>query len=382
MAMSLQSSKDTSQFGKGDVRGVIAPEAANNAKEGGALIPTLFFGIPGSGSNALLLGGLMLIGLSPGRSMVTDHVDLVYLIIWSLAIAHVIGAIICVLLARPISGLTRVRYALIAPFMVVMIVFAAFQATQDWGDIYVAMLLGLGGLMLKRFGWSRPAMLIGFVLSQPLEKALYRTVQVYGFDVLLRPVSLGLLALAVVSGIYAWRSKTKVSDTASGATEASALHRRPQLIFAGGMIVLMALALWDVSGLRFLGAVFPVTIAAATLVLTLIGTLVISRAGAGNVLLFDSEAEYRATGGEARPIWWFLGWFALLPAMAWVLGFFIAAPIYVCAFLLIFARSKPWQALVGAVGIAAFLWMARDFLYVSYPRGLLEQWANLPYWLQ
>ena len=186
----LQSSKDTSQFGKGDIRGVIAPEAANNAKEGGALIPTLFFGIPGSGTNALLLGGLVLIGLTPGRSMVTDHVDLVYLIIWSLALAHVIGAVICVMLAQPIARLTRVRYALIAPFMIVMIVFAAFQATQDWGDIYLALVLGIGGLALKRFGWSRPAMLIGFVLSKPLEQSLYRTVQVYGLDVLLRPASL------------------------------------------------------------------------------------------------------------------------------------------------------------------------------------------------
>lgn len=378
----LQTSKDRSQFGKGDVRGVIAPEAANNAKEGGALIPTLFFGIPGSGSNALLLGGLMLIGLSPGRSMVTDHVDLVYLIIWSLAVAHVVGAIICVLLARPISGLTRVRYTLIAPFMIVMIVFAAFQATQDWGDIYVALVLGLGGLMLKRFGWSRPAMLIGFVLSQPLEKSLYRTIQVYGFDVLLRPVSLALLVIAVLSGIYAWRSKHKVSDTVGGATTASSANRRPQLIFAAGLMLLLAAALWDVARLRFLGAVFPVTVGVTTLLLTVAGTAFIARGAPGNALIYDAEVEYRASGGEARPVWWFIGWFALLPALAWVLGFFIAAPIYVLLFLRTFAGASWRQTVVGTIGIAVFLWIARDFLYVSYPQGLLEQWVNLPYWLE
>ena len=80
-----QTTKDTSQFGKGDIRGVIAPESANNAKEGGALIPTLIFGIPGSGNKVLLLGGFVLIGIEPGLDMVTTNLDLTYLMIWSLA---------------------------------------------------------------------------------------------------------------------------------------------------------------------------------------------------------------------------------------------------------------------------------------------------------
>jgi TctA family transporter len=66
----VQTSKDKSQFGKGDIRGVIAPESANNAKQGGALLPTLLFGIPGSGSMAIFLGGMILIGIQPGPSMV------------------------------------------------------------------------------------------------------------------------------------------------------------------------------------------------------------------------------------------------------------------------------------------------------------------------
>ncbi|MGV8989230.1 MAG: tripartite tricarboxylate transporter permease [Cypionkella sp.] len=377
----MQTSKDKSQFGKGDIRGVIAPEAANNAKEGGALIPTLFFGIPGSGTNALLLGGLVMIGLTPGRSLVTEHVDLVYLIIWSLALAHVFGAIICILLARPISTLTRVRYTLIAPFMIVMIVFAAFQATLDWGDIYVAMILGMGGLTVKRFGWSRPAMLIGFVLSKPLEQSLYRTIQVYGFDVLLRPMSLVLLAVAVISGIYAWRNKTKVSDTAGGATLASSKIRRPQILFAAAILLLTLTALWNVSHLRFLGAVFPMTVGIACLVLTLTAIVQIARSPDHSPILYDSEVEFRAEGGEARPIFYYLGWFALLPAMSWVLGFFLAAPLYVFVFLFFMAGSKLRQAVFGALGIALFLLVARDYLYVSYPQGLLEQWVELPYWL-
>ncbi len=378
----LQTAKDKSQFGKGDIRGVIAPEAANNAKEGGALIPTLFFGIPGSGSMALLLGGFVLIGLTPGRTMVNDHVDLVYLIIWSLAIAHVIGAVICVLLARPISAVAAVPYTMVAPFMIVLIYFAGFQATRDWGDIVAMLALGVIGILLKRFGWSRPALLIGFVLSKPLEAALYRTVQIYGFDVLLRPLSLGLLAIALVSGFYAWRSKSKVSETSGTTTGASSIHRRDQIIFATAVALVVAYSLVSNASLRFLGSVFPLSTAAITLVLTLAALALMAFKREAHHLLFDSEAEYRARGVTGvRPMPYYFAWLILLAALAWVFGFFIAAPLYVIIFIMVLGR-EPWQkAVIGAMGTVILLTVIRDVLLLNYPQGLLEQWLDLPDWL-
>ena len=88
--------------GKGDVRGVIAVEASNNAREGGALVPTLFFGIPSSGSMAVFLGGMTLLGIEAGPQLVGSRLDLTYAIIWSLAIANVMGTLLCVTLAEPI----------------------------------------------------------------------------------------------------------------------------------------------------------------------------------------------------------------------------------------------------------------------------------------
>lgn len=176
----VQTTRGPNTFGRGDIRGVIAPEAANNAKEGGALIPTLLLGIPGSGTMALLLGGFMLIGVTPGRSMVTTNIDLSYVIIWSIALANILGALICIALARPISLLTTVRYSLIAPFMIVLIFFAAFQATRSWYDLGALVIAGVLGVYMKRFGWSRAAVLIGFVLSSNLEAAFYRAIQIYG----------------------------------------------------------------------------------------------------------------------------------------------------------------------------------------------------------
>jgi putative tricarboxylic transport membrane protein len=208
-AHAMQSAKDRSQFGKGDIRGVIGPEASNNADNGGALVPTLMFGIPGSGSMALFLGALVLIGVEPGIGMMERHLDLTFIIIWSLAIANVLGAGICLFLARPIARLTLVPFMLVAPFMIVIVYFAAFQATRAWEDLIALFVLGVFGMYMKRFGWSRPAFLIGFVLSMRLDASVYQSIQVYGASFLQRGGVLLILALIAVSVYLAIRMKVQ-----------------------------------------------------------------------------------------------------------------------------------------------------------------------------
>lgn len=97
----VQTTKKKERFGSGEIRGVIAPESANNAKEGGGLVPTLLFGIPGSGSMAIFIGALALLGqgeLEPGQQMLTDDLNITYAIVWMLALANVLGTILCIAL--------------------------------------------------------------------------------------------------------------------------------------------------------------------------------------------------------------------------------------------------------------------------------------------
>ncbi|MDH3702308.1 MAG: tripartite tricarboxylate transporter permease, partial [Alphaproteobacteria bacterium] len=201
----IQTTKDRENFGKGDIRGVLAPESANNAKEGGAMIPTLLFGIPGSGSYAILLGGFVLVGIEPGITMMTEHLNLTFMMIWSLALANVLGAGLCLLLANYVALLTTIRYAILAPFMIVLIFFAAFQATRDWYDLIALMVIGTLGVFLKRFGWSRPALLIGFFLAPRLEPKIYQAAQVYGWTFFERPIVIALLILTILSIWAAWK---------------------------------------------------------------------------------------------------------------------------------------------------------------------------------
>jgi TctA family transporter len=203
----MQTSRDRDGFGKGDIRGVIAPESSNNAKEGGGLIPTLLFGIPGSGSMAIFLGGIFLLGIQPGPTMMKENLDLIYTAIWSLAIANIFGAGLCILLSRPITSLTYIRFSVLAPFMIMIIILASYQATRDWGDFIALLVMGMIGWIMKRFGWPRPAALIGFVLSKNAETYLFISVQRYGAEWIFRPgvLILGVIILLSVSAGAFWQ---------------------------------------------------------------------------------------------------------------------------------------------------------------------------------
>lgn len=194
----VQTSRDRSRFGKGDVRGVIAPESANNAKEGGVLMPTLLFGVPGSSAMALFLGALLIFGIQPGPALLRDDLDLVFVIIWSLALGNIFGTLLCLLLSRPIAALTFVPFHFVAPVVIVIVILGAFQETRHWGDLVMLFTFGLLGWTMKRIGMPRPPLLIGFILSGLAERYLWMSYNLYDWDWIWRPMVLAIFALMVV----------------------------------------------------------------------------------------------------------------------------------------------------------------------------------------
>ncbi|QJP12320.1 tripartite tricarboxylate transporter permease [Starkeya sp. ORNL1] len=377
----VQSSRQRDQFGKGDIRGVIAPEAANHAVRGGDLVPTLFFGIPGSGSMALLLGGFILIGIEPGARMVTQNLDLTFLIIWSLAIASIIGALLCIILAGPIAKLTLVKYSYLAPFITVLMFFTAYQATRDWGDVVALFALTIVGLLLKRFGWSRPALIVGFVLSSGLEASIYQTVQVYGFTFLARPQSIIILILVIASLVLALRAMRSRASADGTAREFTA-SRLPQILFSTVMAIAVACAIVSVSQDSYLTLVFPLGVGGLTLILLLIVIAQQSFGSAAHPALADENAygpdEEKPIASQLLYMSWFFGFICLM----WLVGFSIASAIFVGAFITAECRGPIWRnagfgaATTGVLSILAF------FLYLQYPAGVLEQYVSLPWWLR
>jgi putative tricarboxylic transport membrane protein len=374
----VQSARDRSQFGKGDVRGVIGPESANNAKDGADLIPTLFFGIPGSGTMALFMGGLVVIGVTPGRSLVTNQTDLIYLIIWSLAIANVLATAISMALARPIAALTAIRFTLIAPFIIVMIFMSAFQAKSDWGDIVALFVVGAVGIYMKRFGWSRAALLIGLVLSQRLESSLYRTVQIYGLDIFMRPIALGILALAAVSLYFAIRAKARASADDGEASEASRRTIWPQVAFATALLAFVIAMAVDAMRLKFLAKVFPLSVAAIAGTLLVIAIAAMLRRSPAPGLLFDADAEGAAGDARTRSAFSLVALLAGLPALTALTGFFIGAPVYTYLFLRRMAEARVAPALLAAACLAAFLALVHIVFQAEFADGLLQNYVRLP----
>lgn len=184
--------KKSDTFGKGDIRGVIAPESANNATEGGALMPTLLFGIPGGAATAILLGGMILLGVEPGPSMLKNELPLTLTIVWTLVIANILATVVCSIAAGQVAKLTLLPSRHLFPFFIVVFVFAAYLSSQNWGDILTLAAIGILGVVLKALKWPRSPLLVGFVLEDVAERYLHLSVARYGWDWLGFPIVIGI----------------------------------------------------------------------------------------------------------------------------------------------------------------------------------------------
>src|SRR5690348_8876177 len=179
----LKTEKGAAQtFGKGDVRGVIAAESATNSREGGALVPTVAFGVPSSAGMAILLGAFLIHGLVPGPDMLTKHLDITYSMVWSIAIANILGSGLCFLFSGQLAKLATLRYTLIMPCVLSLIYIGAFEASRNWGDLYALMFFGMLGWAMKHFRWPRPPLVLGFILGGILERYMFISIERYGIS--------------------------------------------------------------------------------------------------------------------------------------------------------------------------------------------------------
>lgn len=209
-------------FGSGDVRGVIGVDASTNAKDGSAMVTTLLFSIPGSTPMALLLGLFIVYGIEPGPEMVTTHLSLTYSMVWSLLVAQIAVFVLCSMLVRPLARITMIPFSVLAPPVLVVIVFAVFQASGSHGDLVLFLALcGLGWCM-KWYGWPRPPFTLGFVLGPLLERWLFISTSRYGaFGWLDRPIVMVVMALTVVSLATVIRPRRRRGNLADRAKAAS-----------------------------------------------------------------------------------------------------------------------------------------------------------------
>ena len=193
--------KDPSRFGRGAIEGVAGPEAANNADAQCKFIPMLTLGIPASGTMALMLGALMIHGITPGPGVMTEKPDL----FWGLVASMWIGNLLLVVLNLPLVGLwvslLRVPYRMLFPAIMVFSAVGIYSSSNVSFDIYLTAIFGILGIAWRVLECSPVPMLLGFVLGPMMEENLRRALQVSRGDVsvfVTRPISLAFIAVTVL----------------------------------------------------------------------------------------------------------------------------------------------------------------------------------------
>ncbi|MDJ0638945.1 MAG: tripartite tricarboxylate transporter permease [Paracoccaceae bacterium] len=386
---SVQTTRDKSKFGSGEIRGVIGPESSNNAKEGGGLVPTLLFGIPGSGSMAIFIGAIALLGsgnIEVGPSMLKNNLDITYAIVWLLALANVVGTLICIAASGGIARLTTIPFALLAPFLFMIISFAAFQSGQDIMDLVALFAIGFLGIMMRRFDWSRPAFLIGFVLSNPAETYANQAVQIAqsrfrkgfedGIDYIFSPIVIVLIIITVLSVVVGLRQAKTIM--AEGAVESGT--KRAPMIFLLVVLAYLILAFVNASMIPDYAAadrVFPRFVGGVTILCALILLVQMMLRDETHALFADREASDAKL--NAYGLWSTLAWFAALLILTSLLGFILALAIFLFAFIRRRAgKSLGFAAAYTAAGIAFMCGMAA-LLNRDFPAGLLQSYVDLPW---
>jgi len=201
-SLTVQVSKDPDSFGRGNIQGVIAPEAAINAKDGSALIPTLAFGIPGSAEMALFLGILVLHGMQPGPLILTQNQTEIYGLVWALTASCVLASFVGLLVVRPLTLVTLVPARVLVPFVLCVAMIGSWAVDQAIQNMLVTAFFGLLGYAMIRFDYPRLPMVIALVLGANVERSFHQSLAMSDNDLLVfvdRPVSLALFLLIVAA---------------------------------------------------------------------------------------------------------------------------------------------------------------------------------------
>ncbi len=191
-------SKHPEEFGKGSIEGVIAPEAADNAKESAALLTTFAFGIPGNVSCALLLGAFVLLGVTPGPDMLTTKLPLTFTLLLGVALANIIGGFICLIWSKQLCRIALVHADFVIPSVIVLIFVGAYVGGEnDILNVFAAIVFGLLGFCMKRLDYPRAPLILGFILGELFEYYLSISLKTKGPWFFMTPISLFMIAIII-----------------------------------------------------------------------------------------------------------------------------------------------------------------------------------------
>lgn len=217
-ALEKRVSKHPERFGRGAIEGVAAPESANNAAAQGAFIPLLTLGIPATVVMAILLGALMIHGITPGPLLMKNHPHL----FWGVICSMYVGNVMLLLLNLPLIAfwvqLLRVPYPILFPLILFVCLIGSYLINNSTVDVALMIFFGVLGYLLRKFDYEPAPLVLAFVLSPLLENALRQSLIYSGGSFIIflnRPISAGCLILAAIllmSSVlpFIWKKREKI----------------------------------------------------------------------------------------------------------------------------------------------------------------------------
>jgi len=364
----IRSTKDKSRFGKGEIRGVAASEGANNATVIADLVPTLLFSVPGGPAAAIFLGALFSFGYYPGPRMIQQNPDLMFLIVWSVALTSIVGAALCFAITPALARLTRIPFAIIAAPLVLVMVIGAYQSTSTIGDIFMLFTLGATGWLMKHGGWPRAPALVGFVLSGPMEQYFWLANQIHGWSWLWRPGVLVIASFIIIpilwKGVQWLRQRRTETAPAAGPTDEDAetdetgAHPIVALILASLATGAFAYAAWEMTGFNASSRLMPLLAVVPGLPLCL-----------WLVLRGLRERALPGTSLSGEPL--VLGVLLAYAVAVWAIGYTVPTALLVAWMLLARARMRWWTAALYGGTVFAIILLLFDLLRGDPPTGAL-----------
>ena len=380
----LRTEKGASEtFGTGDVRGVIAAESATNAREGGALVPTVAFGVPSSAGMAILLGAFLIHGLVPGPEMLTKHLDITYSMVWSIAIANILGSGLCFLFSGQLAKVATLRYTLFMPGVLSLIYIGAFEASRNWGDIFSLMFFGMLGWAMKHFKWPRPPLVLGFILGQVIERYMFISIQRYGISWMLRPF---VVVMFIMAGLSLLRPLLQDVRTHGGVKKMVSQWGHPMLspenLFAAALLCLFIAMVAASLDWSFAARIIPTIVGTGAILfcsLSLINDVfgLHERNGGGGALAAKSQKIHMDIASKTAHLptkiiltrgFLFFGWMAGFAACMALIGLIPTVPVFIVAFMRLEGR-EPWRIVIPmAASVVALIYVVFDqLLAIPWP---------------
>jgi TctA family transporter len=367
-------------FGRGNVEGVIATGAVSNSREGGTLIPTLAFGIPGSISMAILLSVFLIKGLVPGPAMLTTNLNVTYAMVWVIVLSNIIAVSVSFLFLNQFVRLTHVRAVLLVPFLMVLTALGAYTAHNSFADILMMLGATVVGVAAVKWDWPRAPLLLALVLGDIAERYLFLSYSLYEWAWLTRPLVLVFAAVTVAGLVWPFVRRRRVGRPSS--------MRRADLVIATVSGAAALAAIWQAVDWPFRASLFPFAAAAVLLVcsaMAVVGRAFTARQPAHSYVgrvprayvgRVPRAAEAMASGpadeAELPDVFATASRVEWLSAAAWMAAFFlllrlagalVAVPLFALVYLLAVARQRVVHA--GVYALASWL-----FIYGLFDRAL------------